>query len=215
MFVKFLIYSIFGFLVFSPAHCFFRATKEQAEKIKQQKELCLKIMTPTANALQSYYRKNRKFPQKLDELVPNYLAQIPVELTDAETRPDILKDIRFRYNDGYYFGYKDEQAFSKYKFSELPKEFDISWRQTTAAIENFRREKGFYPENLEKLVPEYLETHPDDWIRKSSLPEDLRFVQYHYYVIEEFGFESNDTPSGFDGCLWKVEKADWECEGWF
>jgi hypothetical protein len=215
MITKVFLQSIILYLTFSLAHCFFIPTKEQAEKIKQQKKLCLEILTPVANALQVYYQEHQKFPRKLDELVPDYIEALPVELTNPEMRSDLLKDIMFRYNDQTVFLHADESILAKYKFKDLPKEVWTSWELTQKAIADFRQENGFYPETLDELVPNYLESHPHEWIEKSTLPNDLKAIKYKYYILEEFGFESTDSPTGFDGCRWNVKKADWLCEGWF
>lgn len=210
---KTIIYLTLGVLALSPAHCFFSPTKEQSARIKQQKKLCLEILTPVANGVQKYYEENDKMPRKFDDLVPNYLTQIPIELTDPKARPEIFRDIQFNYE--YYNFYYHNRSSLDLSSSEMPKELE-SWRvETYEAIESFRQQEGFYPEELENLVPKYLANTPDDKLAKSSLPEEFKNGIYVYSVLYEFSFQATDTPTGFDGCRWNLKKADWQCDNWF
>ena len=74
---------------------------------------------------------------------------------------------------------------------EFYKEAILRGNRIVAAIENYKEKNGFYPSNIEKLVPSFLQAIPNTGI------EDVEFSYLKTENANEYQLTSIVEPSGF------------------
>ena len=71
------------------------------------------------------------------------------------------------------------------------------------AVEQYKTENGRYPSDLDKLVPDYVES-----LDKAKLERlTLRYRPWQQSSSYRFSFKSGSTT-----CTWTPEEAEWDCD---